>query len=115
MTAYIDHKGRILFVHDGISSGKTWATYYRHSPTRLRRVTSPALPLRETRGQAQVDLDAYAVNHCYHEYEGGVCRVCGCTDHRACKEGCWWVEDPEGIGYLCSACLPGVLRKIERR
>lgn len=60
MTAYRDHLGRTLFVHDGISSGKTWGTYYRKSPTHLRRVVSPALRLRETREQAQADLDAYA-------------------------------------------------------
>lgn len=29
------------------------------------------------------------------------CRVCSCTDHRACPGGCWWVE-PD----LCSACAP---------
>lgn len=27
------------------------------------------------------------------------CRVCGCTDARACPGGCWWVEDD-----LCSSC-----------
>lgn len=27
------------------------------------------------------------------------CRVCGCTDLRACPGGCWWVEFD-----LCSAC-----------
>lgn len=27
------------------------------------------------------------------------CRVCGCTDFRACPGGCSWVEDD-----LCSAC-----------
>lgn len=30
------------------------------------------------------------------------CRVCGCTDQRACPGGCWWVE-PD----LCSTCHPG--------
>ena len=29
------------------------------------------------------------------------CRVCGCSDFRACPGGCWWVE-PD----LCSACDP---------
>lgn len=29
----------------------------------------------------------------------GVCRVCGCTEHRACDGGCWWVA-PD----LCSSC-----------
>ncbi len=27
------------------------------------------------------------------------CRICGCSDGRACAGGCWWVE-PD----LCSAC-----------
>ena len=28
------------------------------------------------------------------------CRICGCTDLKACKEGCEWVE-----GDLCSKCV----------
>lgn len=28
-----------------------------------------------------------------------VCRVCGCTDERACPGGCWWIQ-----WDLCSAC-----------
>src|SRR4051812_2223915 len=32
------------------------------------------------------------------------CRVCGCTDDRACPGGCWWVPDPEQLGPLCSSC-----------
>jgi hypothetical protein len=27
------------------------------------------------------------------------CRVCGCTQDRACEGSCWWVEDD-----LCSSC-----------
>jgi len=27
------------------------------------------------------------------------CRVCGCTDHHGCFEGCYWVE-----ADLCSQC-----------
>ena len=34
------------------------------------------------------------------------CRVCGCTDERACAGGCSWVEDPQLLGDLCSSCLP---------
>lgn len=30
------------------------------------------------------------------------CRVCGCTEDRACEGGCHWVEDD-----LCSACVEG--------
>jgi hypothetical protein len=29
------------------------------------------------------------------------CRICRCTDERACPEGCSWVE---GVEDLCSAC-----------
>ena len=36
------------------------------------------------------------------------CRVCGCTDEQACDGGCTWVEDPRGMGDLCSTCLPDV-------
>ena len=27
------------------------------------------------------------------------CRVCGCTDNRACPGSCWWIEFD-----LCSSC-----------
>ncbi|HYP38247.1 MAG TPA: hypothetical protein VEQ62_18070 [Stellaceae bacterium] len=27
------------------------------------------------------------------------CRLCGCTDHSACEDGCYWVEED-----LCSKC-----------
>lgn len=27
------------------------------------------------------------------------CRVCGCTEYRACEGSCWWVE-----ADLCSTC-----------
>lgn len=30
------------------------------------------------------------------------CRICGCTQNRACVGGCSWVPDP--VGPLCSAC-----------
>lgn len=38
------------------------------------------------------------------------CRVCGCTDDRACPEGCRWVE-PD----LCSSCIGKDPRKKETR
>lgn len=38
------------------------------------------------------------------------CRVCGCTDEQACDGGCEWVEDPEGLGELCSRCLLQVVQ-----
>ena len=33
----------------------------------------------------------------------GVCRVCGCTEDKACKGGCSWVDGPKKT--LCSCCL----------
>lgn len=32
------------------------------------------------------------------------CRVCGCTEHHACDEGCSWVRVETGSPPLCSAC-----------
>lgn len=36
------------------------------------------------------------------------CRVCGCTDDRACPGGCWWAG-PD----LCTACDPPEVAAIE--
>jgi hypothetical protein len=34
------------------------------------------------------------------------CLVCGCTDERACPEGCGWVHDQRGGTYdVCSRCV----------
>ncbi|MCC8963721.1 hypothetical protein H8A95_15735 [Bradyrhizobium sp. Pear76] len=32
------------------------------------------------------------------------CRVCGCTEHNACEEGCFWVRVEAHSKPLCSAC-----------
>lgn len=45
----------------------------------------------------------------------GTCRVCGCTNGRACPGGCSWVEST-----LCSACVvsrthPIVMTRSYRR
>lgn len=40
------------------------------------------------------------------------CRVCECTDSEACPGGCWWVDDPELLGDLCSQCLPAVVEDL---
>ncbi len=37
------------------------------------------------------------------------CRVCGCTENKACPGGCWWVEE-----YLCSSCKNKSLKKATR-
>ncbi len=45
------------------------------------------------------------------EISDATCRICGCTEDRACPGGCWWVPDPE-MGDLCSACA-GPMDAIE--
>lgn len=35
------------------------------------------------------------------------CRVCGCTDERACDPPCWWVEDD-----LCSRCARPLYQSV---
>jgi hypothetical protein len=35
-----------------------------------------------------------------HGHGHGVCRVCGCTEHAACRGGCGWIEID-----LCSRCV----------
>ena len=57
-TCYMTRDGRTLFVHSGISGGRTWSTYYRIRTGSLRRLKT--MPVRETREAAQADLDAYA-------------------------------------------------------
>lgn len=39
------------------------------------------------------------------------CRVCGCTDERACPGGCHWGPDPTMAGDLCSRCAPQEARR----
>lgn len=53
---------------------------------------------RGLRVEPQVSPDAWG--RAIEIILGGRCRVCGCTEARACDEGCWWVEP-----NLCSACV----------
>ena len=45
------------------------------------------------------------------------CRVCSCTEHNACDEGCSWVKVERESPPLCSACdgKPGDLAEAMRR
>jgi hypothetical protein len=38
------------------------------------------------------------------------CRVCGCTEDDPCAGGCTWIDDPAGMGELCSRCDGAVHR-----
>jgi hypothetical protein len=42
----------------------------------------------------------------------GKCVGCGCTDERACEEGCAWI-DPSRL--LCTACVARALDAIDPR
>ncbi len=57
---YRDEDWRVLFVTDGISGGKSWFTGYRTDTGAIKRFTSPACPIRQTREEAQHDLDLIA-------------------------------------------------------
>lgn len=57
---YRDFMGRILFVGCGLTNGSSWMTFYTKPSGSLRRVNSKFLPIRETREEAQRDLDKYA-------------------------------------------------------
>ena len=42
------------------------------------------------------------------EAKRGVCRVCGCTDERACPGGCEWLDDEH---TWCSVCVAAKVRE----
>ncbi len=65
-----------FIISDGISGGRTWATYRRRSSGSLQRVKSPALPLRETREEAERDLLCW------------LARRPGRAGHRVCCDWC---------------------------
>jgi len=67
--AYIDDHGRMLMVSDGISGGQVWMTCYRKPSGGSKRLTSKHLPLRDTREEAQADLDARAAAMGWREIE----------------------------------------------
>jgi len=58
---YYDDDGGLVFVSCGISKGDKWMTVRQKKPkSGTHRITSPKLPIRPTREEAQRDLDAYA-------------------------------------------------------
>jgi hypothetical protein len=83
-----------FFVSDGISRGRTWATYRRRKSGSLQRVVSPALPLRGTREEAEQDLRKWLERRL-----GVVCAPGACVSCDAIREiaaGRTQTEDPNG-------------------
>lgn len=67
---YYDENGALVFVSSGISGGTVWMSVRRKKPAAgTHRIKSPRLPLRDTREEAQKDLDAYAQSRGWREAE----------------------------------------------
>lgn len=65
---YYDDNGALVFVSSGISKGDKWMTVRQKKPTSgTHRIKSPKLPVRDTREEAQLDLDAYALSKKWDE------------------------------------------------
>ena len=59
--SYYDDNGALVFTACGISNGTDWMTVRQKTPKAgTHRIKTPRLPIRSTRDEAQVDLDAYA-------------------------------------------------------
>jgi len=75
---------------------------------RILRISPENVRLWEKKFQGLERMKAMAENG---TEQVRACRVCGCTDDRACEGGCWWVEDPAG-GDLCSRCEKRLRQKL---
>lgn len=67
---YVDQNGAIILISSGISDGKSWMACrvkIKQRNESMHRVKSKFLPLRNTRAEAQADLDAYANNFSWKE------------------------------------------------
>lgn len=99
---------RTIFVSDGISQGKSWGTFFWTATGSIKRLTSPKLPMRPTKEQAQADLDDFVQckNGSFHTYSEQqlhivrACKHCGCTDGDGCDGRCYWVKPG-----VCSNCM----------
>jgi len=70
MTNYKTKDGKILVVKHGIGSGESYMTMYpKPNGIAWKRFVRPELPVRNTRADAQADLDAYARTHLFEPIE----------------------------------------------
>jgi len=68
---YLDGNGSRVFVSSGITAGTHWMVVrQKNKSAGTHRVKSPALPLRASRDEAQLDLDAYAQKKGWREITG---------------------------------------------
>lgn len=64
---YRDFQGRTLFVSSGIGGDKWMTVYRKPGSIGTHRVKSKLLPLKDSREEAQADLDRYAEQRCMEE------------------------------------------------
>ena len=60
MAQYIDDMGKTVKISSGISGGLSWMSFRVKKSGSLQRVKSKHLPVRDTKEEAQTDLDRYA-------------------------------------------------------
>jgi hypothetical protein len=60
-TTYTTASGKVLLVCAGLG-GDTFAAYERKPNGALKRLVSPALPVRKTRDEAQRDFEAWVID-----------------------------------------------------
>lgn len=76
------------------------------SPDYGRELSTAGRPWTETT-YGLTRAGAEMLDSIRQQYDGPArCRMCGCTENRACPGGCGWVPDPE-LGDLCSRCPTG--------
>lgn len=47
---------------------------------------------------------------------GAKCKVCGCTDDRACEGGCSWATlDRNGKKGVCSNCVGKPVKRLRKK
>lgn len=72
------------------------------------KVYLPLITALTSFDSAQHSLNALAHEKGWQPLDEQRCRVCGCTDERACPGGCWWIEND-----LCSNCAKEAIKNTE--
>jgi ParB family chromosome partitioning protein len=95
--------GLVLGAHENTLSVDTWRRPQFTAGRYLAKITEWGYGPSEIE-QTVIDRGSNSEEDQDDEFEVPTCRKCGCTDEEACEGGCSWVEDPEELGDLCSAC-----------
>ena len=95
------HESHVDFNKDPFSALASRNASYHvwHGGTRSYRIGKTAAG-RMLQGKEYLEVPQHGYTSTHSRINVRTCRVCGCTDDRACAEGCSWVE-----ADLCSACV----------